>query len=111
MVAIQLLQADIQQLPERIRDNKFSRELYCALANNRWSKDGEEVAMSWKRAANLVNAMRRGHNRPNLPLYATGCEGKVDSPIRREVVERFGWNVEPLDTGEHDPVHVDDPAG
>jgi len=45
-VAIQLLQADLQQLPERIRDEKFSRELYCALANNRWSKDGNEVAMS-----------------------------------------------------------------
>jgi len=45
-VAIQLLQADLQQLPERIRDEKFSRELYGALANNRWSKDGNEVAMS-----------------------------------------------------------------
>jgi hypothetical protein len=59
-VALQLLQANLQRLPDRIRDEKLARELYCALAGNRWSKDGEVVALSWKRAANLVNALRRG---------------------------------------------------
>ncbi|MEA2366616.1 MAG: hypothetical protein QOI32_2128 [Thermoleophilaceae bacterium] len=110
-VALQLLQADLQQLPERIRDEKFSRELYCALTNNRWSKDGEAIAMSWRRAENFVNALRRGHARPDLPLYSSGCEGTVDATIRQELVDRFGWSVEPLDTSEHDPVHVDDPPG
>jgi hypothetical protein len=110
-VAIQLLQADLQQLPERIRDEKFATELYRALTNNRWSKDGEQVAMSWRRAANFVNALRKGHDRPELPLYASGGEGTVDPTIRHELIERFGWTVEPLDTSEHDPVHVDDPAG
>jgi hypothetical protein len=110
-VALQLLQADLQQLPERIRDEKFARELYCALANNRWSKDGEVIAMSWRRAANFVNALRRGHARAELPLYASGCEGMVDPTIRAEVIERFGWQVDPLDTSEHDPAHLDDPEG
>ncbi len=106
-VAIQLLQADVQQLPERIRDDKFAMELYCALAGNRWSKDGEVVAFSWKRAANFVNALRRGHARPDLPLYRSGCEGAVDPTVLDELRPR-GWSVEPLDTSHHDPAHVDD---
>ena len=106
-VAIQLLQADVQQLPERIRDDKFAMELYCALAGNRWSKDGEVVALSWKRAANFVNALRRGHARPDLPLYKSGCEGTVDRTVLDELRPR-GWSVEPLDTSHHDPAHVDD---
>lgn len=106
-VAIQLLQADLQQIPERIRDEKFARELYCALAGNRWSKDDEAVAFSWKRAANFVNALRRGHARPELPLYQSGCEGVLDRTVLHELVPR-GWSVEPLDTSHHDPAHVDD---
>jgi hypothetical protein len=107
-VAIQLLQADLQRLPERIRDEKFARELYCALAGNRWSKDGEVVALSWKRAANLVNALRCGHTRPELPLYRSGCEGTLDRTVLDELTP-LGWSVERLDTSSHDPVHVDDP--
>jgi hypothetical protein len=106
-VAIQLLQADLQQMPERIRDEKFARELYCALAGNRWSKDGEEVAFSWKRAANFVNALRRGHARPELPLYRSGCEGSLDRTVLDQLVPR-GWSAERLDTSRHDPAHVDD---
>ena len=106
-VAIQLLQADLQRLPDRIRDEKFARELYCALAGNRWSKDGEVVALSWKRAANLVNALRRGHARPELPLYQSGCEGTLDRTVLDELTP-LGWKVERLDTSSHDPVHVED---
>jgi hypothetical protein len=49
-VGLQLLQADMQALEDRMRDEKFARELYRALADNRWSKDDETVALSWKRA-------------------------------------------------------------
>jgi hypothetical protein len=106
-VAIQLLQADLQRLPERLRDEKFARELYCALAGNRWSKDGEVVALSWKRAANLV---KRSATRPcaaELPLYRSGCEGTVDRTVLDELTP-LGWSVERLDTSSHDPVHADD---
>jgi hypothetical protein len=106
-VAIQLLQADLQRLDERLRDEKFATELYCALAGNRWSKDGEEVAFSWRRAANFVNALRRGHAEPALPLYRTGCEGELDRTVLAELTP-FGWRVEPVDTTSHDPAHVDD---
>lgn len=90
-----------------IRDEKFSKELYCALANNRWIKDGEEVAFSWKHAANFVNALRRGHARPDLPLYRSGCEGTLDPTVLDQLLP-MGWTTEPLDTTSHDPAHLDD---
>ncbi|HEX2126291.1 MAG TPA: hypothetical protein VHF45_07010, partial [Thermoleophilaceae bacterium] len=43
-VGLQLLQSDLQQLENRIRDEKFCFELYRALADNKWSKQGESVA-------------------------------------------------------------------
>jgi hypothetical protein len=106
-VAIQLLQADLQRLPDRIRDEKFATELYCALASNRWSKDGEEVVFSWRRAANFVNALRRGHAREALPLYRSGCEGELDRTVLDELTP-LGWEVERADTSRHDPAHADD---
>jgi hypothetical protein len=107
-VALQLLQADLQRLEDRIRDEKFCFELYRALADNKWSKDGESVALSWKRAEELINAVRRGHGEEPLVLAHTGNEGDVDRTIR-EVFEPLGWRIEPLDTGGHDPAHLDSP--
>jgi hypothetical protein len=107
-VALQLLQADLQRLEDRIRDEKFCFELYRALADNKWSKDGESVALSWKRAEELINAVRRGHGEEPLVLAQTGNEGDVDRTIH-EVFEPLGWKIEPLDTGGHDPAHLDSP--
>jgi hypothetical protein len=107
-VALQLLQADLQRLEDRIRDEKFCFELYRALADNKWSKDGESVALSWKRAEELINAVRSGHGEEPLVLAQTGNEGDVDRTIR-EVFEPLGWRIEPLDTGGHDPAHLDSP--
>jgi hypothetical protein len=107
-VGLQLLQADMERLGDRMRDEKFSRELYRALANNKWSKEGESVALSWKRAEELINAVRRGLGEEPLVLEATGGEGTVDSSIR-EAFEPLGWTIEPLDTSTHDPAHLDSP--
>jgi hypothetical protein len=107
-VGLQLLQADMQQLEGRMRDEKFARELYRALANNKWSKDGESVALSWKRAEELINAVRRGLGQKPLVLEATGGEGTVDRSIH-EAFEPLGWTIEPLDTSTHDPSHLDSP--
>jgi hypothetical protein len=108
-VGLQLLQSDLQRLEDRIRDEKFARELYRALADNRWEKDGEVVALSWKRAEELINALRRGHDRPPLELDQTGGEGEVSNTVRAEL-EPFGWRITPLDTSRRDPSHLDSPA-
>jgi hypothetical protein len=107
-VGLQLLQADMQRLEDRMRDEKFCTELYRALADNRWSKEGESVALSWKRAEELINAVRRGHDEDPLELAQTGGEGQVARTVREEF-ESLGWTIEPLDTGGHDPAHLDSP--
>jgi hypothetical protein len=107
-VGLQLLQSDLQRLEHRLRDEKFARELYRALAGNRWEKDGEAVALSWKRAEEFVNALRKGHGQPPLQLFQTGGEGEVDSTVQGEL-EPLGWKFEPVDTSEPDPAHLDSP--
>src|SRR3954471_3277604 len=91
-VGLQLLQADMQRLEDRMRDEKFSRELYRALADNKWSKEGEAVALSWKRAEELINAVRRGLGEEPLVLKATGGEGTVDRSIH-DAFEPLGWTI------------------
>jgi hypothetical protein len=107
-VALQLLQTDMQRLEDRMRDEKFAHELYRALANNVWTKDGESAALSWKRADELINAVRRGLGEPPLALAETGGEGTVDRSIR-EAFEPLGWQIDPLDTDRHDPSHLSSP--
>ena len=91
-----------------MRDEKFSTELYRALADNKWSKEGETVALSWKRAEELINAVRRGLGEKPLVLAQTGGEGTVDRSVR-EAFEPLGWTIEPLDTSRNDPAHLDSP--
>src|SRR3954449_8772487 len=107
-VGLQLLQADLQDVGDRMRDEKFCRELYRALADNKWTKDGETVALSWKRAEELINAVRRGLGEEPLTLAQTGGGGTVGRTLR-EGVEPLGWTIEPLDTSTHDPAHLDSP--
>ncbi|HKP88490.1 MAG TPA: hypothetical protein VJT75_00810 [Thermoleophilaceae bacterium] len=107
-VGLQLLQADLQRAGDRMRDEKFCRELYRALADNRWTKEGESVALSWKRAEELINAVRRGLGEEPMTLAQTGGEGTVDSTIRK-VFEPWGWTIEPLDTSEQADDHLASP--
>jgi hypothetical protein len=107
-VGLQLLQADMQRLGDRMRDEKFCTELYRALADNKWSKDGETVALSWKRAEELINAVRRGLGEKELVLAQTGGEGEVDRSVR-EAFSPLGWTISPLDTSRHDPSHLGSP--
>jgi hypothetical protein len=98
----------MQRLEDRMRDEKFARELYRALANNIWTKDGESAALSWKRAEELINAVRRGLGATPLTLAETGGEGTVDRSVR-EAFAPLGWRIEPLDTSRRDPAHLDSP--
>jgi hypothetical protein len=107
-VGLQLLQADLQRAGDRMRDEKFCAELYRALADNRWKKDGESVALSWKRAEELINAVRRGIGEEPMTLAQTGGEGTVDRTIR-QVFEPWGWTIEPVDTSRHADDHLGSP--
>ena len=102
----ELLQ-DLQWLGDRFLDRKSAGELYRALARNQWGKTGFDgrVALSFKRAEELINELLERRGEEPLPLAQTGGEGDVDDTIMNALGE-LGWTVVSLDTTEHDPDHL-----
>jgi hypothetical protein len=103
---LQLLERDLLRLEDQLRDDKFAGDLYRGLAGNRLSKDGEIVAVSWKRAEELVSGLRGRVDRPPVELFQTGGETWVADSVRA-ALDRLGWHLEPLDVEDRDPVHAD----
>lgn len=104
----QELRHDLAAIEDRFaKDNSFSRDLYRALANNTWRKDGSDghVALSWGKAEELVNELRARVAQDPLELEQTGGEGEVADAVRTEL-ESLGWRSRPLDTSRHDAQHV-----
>ncbi len=102
---------DLAGLLERFRDEEWCTELYRALGGAAWSRqDGAEhrVAMSWSRAEELVNGLRRQAGREPLELAQTGGEGAISDVVAEELA-RLGWRGEPVDTSQHDPQRLTQP--
>jgi hypothetical protein len=101
---------DLDRLGDRMIDEKFCRELYRGLTDRRWfppdAVGDEHVALSWKRAEELINELRIKRGRPAMVLAQTGGEGELDPTVAEEL-GRLGWRSEPLDTSDHDPGHLD----
>jgi hypothetical protein len=101
---------DLDRLGDRPIDEKFCRELYRGLTDRRWfppdAVGDEHVALSWKRAEELINELRIKRGRPAMVLAQTGGEGELDPTVAEEL-GRLGWRSEPLDTSDHDPGHLD----
>jgi hypothetical protein len=97
---------DIQTLGDMVADESFYAELYRSLAGVSWAHDGGHVALSWKRAEELINAVRDAHGRPALELAQTGGEGEVSDRVA-DALSGLGWTPKPLDTSHNDPSHVD----
>ena len=104
------LRRDLAKLGDRFADEKFSTELYRALTNNAWHKDGHQghVALSWRRAEEIVNELRGDHHAEPLTLAQTGGEGEVAGTVAGELAG-IGWRSHPLNTGRHDDAHVSQP--
>ena len=102
---------DLAALPERFADEEFCTDLYRALANNTWRKDGGsdgELSLSWNRAEALVNDLRRRYGEQPLTLAQTGGEGEVSELIADEL-GRLGWTADPLNTSRHHEAHLTQP--
>ena len=73
------LLADLRDLQERFADDEFMGDLYRALANRMWhhqgSTAGDHVALSWRRAEEVVNELRAIADAQPLTLAQTGGEG------------------------------------
>lgn len=98
---------DLDQTADRLSDDEFSTELYRALANNRWRKQGGPegaLVLSWTRAERLVNQLRSGRGE-ELQLAQTGGEGGISHAVADEL-GRLGWTAQPLDTSSDDPAHA-----
>lgn len=102
------LVADLGMLDERLADERFSSDLYRGLASRMWRKDGGpdgHVSLSWGRAEEIVNELRRRGAHDPLTLAQTGGEGEVSGAVEEEL-DRLGWHSTPLNPERHDPAHV-----
>lgn len=103
------LRGDLEALTERIGwDEQFAVDLYRALAGSRWLKGGDAVSLSWRRASDLVDELRRAAGRAPLELAQSGDEGAVSRAVVDEV-RPLGWSLRPRDTSRHDNRHVPSP--
>lgn len=103
---------DLGELSDAVREDTFAGELYRGLANHRLVDPGDperrQVALSWRRAEEVVNGLRRHAGEEPLTLAQTGGESWVTERLE-EALTRLGWSVRPLDTSSHDPSHVSEP--
>jgi alkylated DNA repair dioxygenase AlkB len=101
------LAADLATLGDRLAEERFGSELYRALTNTRWYRDGLDghLALSWNLAEGLVNDLRRSVDQEPLALAQTGGEGEVAPAVESEL-RGLGWTHKPLDTHRHDDDHV-----
>src|SRR4051794_19710144 len=99
---------DLDVLGDMVADDSFYTELYKGLAGVSWARDGEHISLSWKRAEEVVNALRAKRGHDPLELAQTGGEGEVSDRVA-EALGGTGWTPRPLDTSGHDDAHVDSP--
>jgi hypothetical protein len=97
---------DLQTLGDLIHDDSWNEDLYKSLAGVSWSRDGNHVSLSWKRAEELVNDIRAEHDKPALTLAQTGGEGEIVDRVA-DALSGLGWTAKPLDPHQHDDAHVD----
>src|SRR3954471_17782210 len=100
---------DLSVLGDMVADESFYPELYRGLAGVRWARDGGHITLSWKRAEEVVNALRAEHDRDPLELAQTGGEGEVSDRVA-DALGGTGWTAKPLDTSRHDGAHLDSRA-
>jgi hypothetical protein len=106
----QALARDLHALEDRFVDEEFSTQLYRTLAGCALERDGADgrVALSWRRAEELVNEQRVRIGYEALVLAQTGREGELTDLVAGEL-GRLGWRARPRSTDEHDPDHLSSP--
>jgi hypothetical protein len=99
---------DLAVLGDQLANDQLATDVYRALANTTWHREGGHVALSWSRAEAAVNELRAQHGRDPLELAQTGGEGEV-SDVVADALAAGGWSARPLNTERHDPQHVAQP--
>jgi hypothetical protein len=108
----QELERDLGELSDAVREDAFAGELYRGLANHRLVDPNDpqrrQVALSWRRAEEVVNRLRRQVGEEPLTLAQTGGESWLTERVE-EALTNLGWSIRPLDTSSHDTSHVSAP--
>ena len=108
----QEFERDLGELSDALREDAFAGELYRGLANHRVvdpdDPERRQVALSWRRAEELINRLRRHVGEEPLTLAQTGGESWLTERVE-EALTNLGWSIRPLDTSSHDPSHVSAP--
>jgi hypothetical protein len=105
------LATDLDRLGDRLVDEQFCGDLYRAVTNSVLRRQGGpdgHLSLSWGRAEEIVNELRKRRERLPLTLAQTGGEGEV-SDLARGELERLGWTVAPLNTSRGDDAHEGKP--
>jgi len=76
-------------------DDEFATELYAALCNMMWVKNGITWMCSWRYAGGLV-ADIRNKGEDYMHFYCSGGEGTVSDRIR-EHLKKLGWEPSEFD--------------
>ena len=80
-------------LSEKIKDDDYAVELYCALCNMKWQniKNPKIIySCTWRYAGGLI-ARIRDKDENYLKFYCNGGEGNVSQRIRKDL-KKLGWN-------------------
>lgn len=108
----QTLSDQLAGLGDQWRGEGFTEEMYRALTNRVWRKDGvpePHVSFSWQWVDDMLKQRRAEAGEELLDLDASGGEGAVSNRAER-AMSALGWSSEPLDTSRHDPYHITEPA-
>jgi hypothetical protein len=102
---------DLGALRDNLREDAFATELYRGLANNALRREDDpdsRVALSWRRAEEIVNGLRERAGEQPLTLAQTGGEGELSDRVVH-ALDGLGWQARPLDTSHDDSGHVSEP--
>lgn len=94
------LWADMMASPriaELVMDDRFAEDLYRALCNTSWFRNGHEWGCTWRQAGGVV-ANLRDLNEDYIDFYCSGREGIVTDEIAGELAA-LGWTWKPYEGG------------
>lgn len=74
---------------ELVKDDEFAQELYAAMCNMQWVKNGIHWGCTWRSSGGIVAELRnQGEN--YMDFYCSGNEGFVSERVRN-VLGELGW--------------------
>jgi hypothetical protein len=85
------------RIVELVRRERFAKDLYRALCNTSWFRNGHEWGCTWRQAGGVV-ADLRDLNEEYIDFYCSGREGTVTDEIAWELAA-LGWTWKPYRGG------------